>query len=210
MRLLLRRDLNPADCGSTKSVRATRRERTCPLAGDSIIAHPSQSLTYAITVACPPREVWPWLAQMGSGRAGWYSYDRIDNGGRHSTDRILCRLQDVTFGTTFPPLPNVNGLTVAAFEREVSLVLAWRPHPNDPAMISWAFVLQPLRGAETRLIVRARATYASVGQAVPFWTAWPFVHFGHFLMQRKQLLGIAARAERVASPEKQPSRRDAA
>ena len=73
------------------------------------IAHPRQSLTYAITIACPPQEVWPWLAQMGSGgRAGWYSYDRIDNGGRHSTDRILRRLQHVRLGTTFPPLPGVD------------------------------------------------------------------------------------------------------
>ena len=47
-------------------------------------------------------------------------------------------------------------------------------------------------------------------QAVPFWMAWPFVHFGHFLMQRKQLLGIADRAEHVASPGSRPVQRDAA
>jgi hypothetical protein len=180
------------------------------LPGDSVVVHPHQSLTYAITIACPPQEVWPWLAQMGSGsRGGWYSYDRIDNSGRHSTDRILRRLQDVTVGTTFPPLPGVDNLSVVAFEREASLVLAWRPHRGSPPRISWAFVVEPLRGAQTRLIVRARATYASTKEAVPFWLAWPLVHFGHFLMQRKQLLGIATRAERLTS-ERQPSRRDAA
>jgi len=194
-----------------RSVRATRRERVCTLAGDSIVAHPRQSLTYAITIACPPQEVWPWLAQMGSGgRAGWYSYDSIDNGGSHSTDRILRRLQHVRLGTTFPPLPGVGGLSVAMFEREASLVLAWRRHDSSQPAISWAFVLEPLRGSQTRLIVRARSTYTSPGQAVPFWMARLFVHFGHFLMQRKQLLGIAARAERVASLERQPLRRDAA
>ena len=106
--------------GSIRSVRATRRERTCALPGDSLITHPIQLLTYAITIACPPHEVWPWLAQMGSGgRAGWYSYDRIDNAGRHSADCILCRLQDVAVGATFPPLPGIdNGLTVVQFERE--------------------------------------------------------------------------------------------
>lgn len=198
--------------GSIRSVRATRRERTSLLPGDSLIAHPAQTLTYAITVGCPPHEVWPWLAQMGSGsRAGWYSYDGIDNGGQHSTDRILRKLQDVAVGTTFPALPGVDdGLRVVQFEREANLVLAWRPARQGPPRITWAFVLEARRTAETRLIVRARATYATRGEAVPFWMAWPFVHFGHFLMQRKQLLGIADRAERVASPGKCPVQRDAA
>ena len=62
----------------------------------------------------------------------------------------------------------------------------------------------------TRLIVRARSTYTSPGEAVPFWMARLFVHFGHFLMQRKQLLGIADRAEHVASPGSRPVQRDAA
>jgi hypothetical protein len=198
--------------GSVRSVRATRRERTSALPGDSLIAHPAQTLTYAITVACPPHEVWPWLAQMGSGsRGGWYSYDRIDNGGHHSTATILRRLQDVTVGTMFPPLPGINdGLMVVQFEREANLVLAWRANRQGRPRITWAFVLETKRSGETRLIVRARATYVAPGEAVPFWMAWPFVHFGHFLMQRKQLLGIAERAERVASPGTCPVRRDAA
>jgi len=193
-------------------VRATRRERSCALPGDSLIAHPAQTLTYAITVACPPHEVWPWLAQMGSGnRAGWYSYDRIDNGGCPSTDRILRGLQDVAVGTRFPPLPGVNdGLRVVEFEREASLVLGWQPHRNGPVTITWSFVLEARRPAQTRLIVRARATYGSPGHAVPFWMASPLVHFGHFLMQRKQLLGIVHRAERIASPGMSPMQRDAA
>jgi hypothetical protein len=196
---------------SGRSIRATPRERLGTMPGDSVVPFPRQSLTYAITIACPPQEVWPWLAQMGSGgRGGWYSYDRIDNAGRHSTDRIHAQLQNVTLGSTFAPLPGVDGMRVVAFEREASLVLAWGPQRNSLPTISWAFVLEPRRGAQTRLIVRARATYTSRGEAVPFWMTWPFVHFGHFLMQRKQLLGIAARAERIASPERQASRRDAA
>jgi hypothetical protein len=198
--------------GSVRSVRATRRERTVTLPGDALIPHPAQELTYAITVACPRHEVWPWLAQMGSGtRAGWYSYDRIDNGGCPSNDCIVQQLQDVTVGATFPPLPGVrNGLTVAQFEREASLVLAWRPHPNAPPTITWTFVLEARRPAQTRLIVRARATSPSRGHALPLRMAWPFIHFGHFLMQRKQLLGITQRAERVTSTERRPLQRDAA
>jgi hypothetical protein len=190
-----------------RSIRATRRERTCALPGDSIIAHPHQSLTCAITLPCPPEEVWPWLAQMGAGgRAGWYSYDTIDNGGRRSLDTILGRFQEVALGASFPPLPGVDGLTVASFEREVSLVLAYRPRGTGLPTFTWAFVLEPMPGSHTRLLVRARATYLSTRQAVPFWMAWPFVHFGHFLMQWRQLQGIATRAQRIASPERQLQR----
>ena len=45
--------------------------------------------TRAITIAAPPEQVWPWLVQLGYGRAGWYSYDWIDNDNRPSADRIL-------------------------------------------------------------------------------------------------------------------------
>ena len=97
------------------------------------------------------------------------------------------------------------------FEREASLVLAWRPTPDQPTGHYLGVRARALRGSQTRLIVRARATYTSPGEAVPFWMAWPFVHFGHFLMQRKQLLGIAdsRRARRLAR-ESAPLQRDAA
>src|SRR5208337_2491441 len=59
---------------------ATSAERIRTLAGDDLILQPIGSVHHAITIRRPPRDVWPWLAQMGSGRAGWYSYDFIDNG----------------------------------------------------------------------------------------------------------------------------------
>src|SRR5687768_4107539 len=90
----------------SRSVRATRSEQRCTLPGDSLIPEPVGSLTHAITIACPPREVWPWLAQMGAGsRGGWYSYDRIDNAGRPSADRIRRELQNIAIGTVLPALP---------------------------------------------------------------------------------------------------------
>jgi hypothetical protein len=68
-----------------RSVRATALERTCRLPGDELIAEPIGTLTHAITIWRPTRDVWPWLAQMGAGsRAGWYSYDFIDNGRQRS------------------------------------------------------------------------------------------------------------------------------
>jgi len=62
-----------------RSVRADLRERTRGLPGDELVANPVGSVTHVITTQRPPREVWPWLVQMGAGRAGWYRYDRIDS-----------------------------------------------------------------------------------------------------------------------------------
>jgi hypothetical protein len=62
-----------------RSVRADHRERIRWLPGDELVANPVGSVTHAITIERAPREVWPWLIQRGAGRAGWYSYDLIDN-----------------------------------------------------------------------------------------------------------------------------------
>lgn len=88
--------------------RASPAEQVCALPGDALIAHPSVSVTHAVTIGAPPTRVWPWLAQLGSGRAGRHSYDRIDNGGRPSARRIIAELQDVAPGDEFPALPGAQ------------------------------------------------------------------------------------------------------
>jgi hypothetical protein len=71
-----------------RPVRATRTEARQPLPGDDLIPKPVGSLTHAVTITRPPHDVWPWLAQMGAGsRAGWYSYDFLDNGQRFQPNR---------------------------------------------------------------------------------------------------------------------------
>lgn len=49
-----------------------------PLPGDDVIAHPIVEWTRGITVRAAPEEVWPWLAQMGYGRGGWYTPEWVD------------------------------------------------------------------------------------------------------------------------------------
>ena len=145
---------------SHRSVRATRLERTRGLPGDQLIPDPSGSLTHAITIACPRREVWPWLAQMGAGsRAGWYSYDRIDNGGRRSSERIARDLQSIAVGT---------------------LVLGWAPAPHAAPAVTWAFVLEEVDQGRTRLIVRARGAQGYRFCGLPAWVSGAFIRLGHF------------------------------
>ena len=61
-------------------------------------AEPPIVLDMATTVAAPPQCVWPWLVQMGSDRAGFYSFDRLDNGGRPSSERLHPHWQNLRQG----------------------------------------------------------------------------------------------------------------
>ena len=180
---------------SNHSVLATIDEKHRPLPGDELIPDPLASLTHAITVRCSPEQVWPWLAQMGAGRAGWYSYDAIDNGGRPSAERILPELQALEVGYLFPWLPGATeGFNVLACEPGRSLVLG-APISERSPVVTWAFILEPLADRTTRLIVRARGSQAYRFRGLPEWVTRWLVPPGHFVMQRKQLLGIARRAE---------------
>jgi len=182
-----------------RSVRADRAEHTRPLPGDDLISEPLATLTHAITIHCDRRAVWPWLAQMGAGsRAGWYSYDVLDNGRRPSAVRVAPELQSVAVGTLFPALPGITeGFKVVSVEPPDSLVLGW-PLPGAAPSVTWAFLLEPQPGAATRLIVRVRGGQGYRFHGLPAWLSKPLVRIVHFLMQRRQLLGIAQRAESMA------------
>jgi hypothetical protein len=162
-----------------------------------LIPIPVGSLTHAITIDRPAREVWPWLAQMGAGsRAGWYSYDFLDNGRRPSATRIVSNLQSIAVGTLFPAVPGAtDGFHVLTFEAGHSLVLGWRPKPDAAPMMTWAFVVEQRSDRSSRLIVRARGGAEYPFYGLPASIGLPVVRAAHFIMERKQLLGIAARVE---------------
>jgi hypothetical protein len=179
-----------------RSVHPTRGERWRVLPGDGFIDRPCGILTHAVTIQRHRSEVWPWLVQMGGGRAGWYSYDRIDNDGHPSAERIIPELQRIEAGTVYPATPGVSeGFVLLAFEPERYLILGW-PSPAGQPIVTWAFVLEEPKPECTRLIVRVRAAgdYRPPF-GLPRWTVKTLVPLGHALMQRKQLLGIARRAE---------------
>jgi uncharacterized protein YndB with AHSA1/START domain len=184
----------------TRSVRATPQERTRALPGDELIENPIGSLHHAITIGRPRHEVWPWLVQMGAGsRAGWYSYDFLDNGRRPSAIRIIPELQQLAVGMIFPAGPGVtDGFTLLAFEPERFLTLGWTT-PEGGRLMTWAFVLEEAAHDSTRLIVRARVGPGARVFGLPWWAANYLVSVIHFPMQRKQLIGLARRAELTMS-----------
>src|ERR1019366_1536041 len=81
---------------------ATDKEAGATLAGDDLIPAPDLVATRAITVHAPADQIWPWTAQVGQGRGGFYSYDALENltgCDIRSADRVVPEWQDVKVGT---------------------------------------------------------------------------------------------------------------
>jgi hypothetical protein len=136
----------------------TALDKCRPLPVDSMISEPLFTSTHAITINAPPEKVWPWIAQMGSGRAGWYSWDAIDNGGRPSLTSIVPALQTVIRGDIMPAVPGAeDAFVVAAVDAPRDLVLTV-PDGHGGNAVAWEHLLEPLDGGRTRLLVRGRAS----------------------------------------------------
>jgi hypothetical protein len=133
---------------------------------------------------------------MGAGtRAGWYSYDWIDNGRRPSASRIVPELQHPAVGSIFPAGPGItDGFTLIAIDPERLLMLGWTT-ADGTMLVTWTFVLEEVGHGMTRLVVRARGAsgYRFLGLPAPLTKL--AVRTVHFFMQRKQLIEIARRVE---------------
>lgn len=180
-----------------RSVRATAEERSRVLPGDERIPDAIDALTHGVTIRGAPADVWPWLVQMGAGsRAGWYSYDWLDNGRRPSARRIVPELQQPSLGTVFPALPGMtDGFTLLSIEPERTLTLGFL-RPDGTPDVTWTFVLEQATPGTTRLLVRARGGQGYRFHGLPVPLTKLAIRAVHFIMQRKQLVEIARRAER--------------
>jgi hypothetical protein len=170
--------------------------------GDSEIKSPIFQATRAVTISASPEDVWPWIAQMGYRRAGWYGFDQFDNDGIPSSTRILSEFQNPQIGQVI----GEEGLAIRTIEPNKSLVLSFS-HPTTVWVFkegiwpkfgasSLSYRLHPLGKNKLRLIVRMRFT-AKLFSLPILW--WPFFEIGDFLNARRQLLGIKRRAESGAA-----------
>jgi hypothetical protein len=198
---------------------ATRAERRKPLPGDGIVPEPMFAVTHAITIDAPVARVWPWIAQMGSDRAGWYSWDAIDNGGKPSATAIVPQLQRVAPGDVMPALPGArDAFIVAAVDPPRDLVLT-APDGSEGRAVSWEHYLEPLDNRRTRLILRSRVSshwldraragppagrrpfmiervYAALAR-LPRSLLIPVAACGHRIMEARHMRSIRRRAERA-------------
>jgi hypothetical protein len=143
---------------SFASVRATPNERRRPLPGDALIPGAAATVMHAITISTTSERIWPWLVQMGAGRAGWHSYDWVDNDGHPSATEIIPSLQHVALGDVMPSLRGERrSFIVHAVEPARDLVLAV-PAAAGGFMVTWEFFLEPFAPRRTRLLVRGRVS----------------------------------------------------
>jgi hypothetical protein len=186
---------------------ATGQESRESLPGDDLIADPDLTATRAIPIRTAADQVWPWIAQLGQGRGGFYSYDFLENlvgCDIHSADRIESEWQDVGVGDQVRLAPKV-GLAVAFLERGRSLVLRGGiPVGNTapPYDFTWAFVLRDEPDGTTRLLVRERYAYTRSWARLLVEPAEAV----SFVMSRKMLRGLRNRTENTAAPTGKPDK----
>lgn len=176
---------------------ATPGEDARAMPGDELVPRPRLVTTRAVTIHAPARSVWSWLVQLGQGRGGFYSYESLENLAGcdiHDARTIIPSLQQIAVGDRIRLGPaGYPFFTVAAVEPRRSLVLQ---AGDGKARTAWSFVLDTLDSGDTRLIVRDRTDFPpTLGQLLVWRVLTDPIHF---VMERKMLLGIKARAERGA------------
>ena len=183
---------------------ATDAELDMPLPGDGLA--PRVAAMHAVTIDAPASAVWPWLVQIGQDRGGFYSYTWIENyifgAGIRNTDRVHPEWQQLRAGDFVRSarrdwlggrFADKTGWWVADVQPERSITL-----------IGWGtFALQPVDSATTRLIIRSRTGdggFLSAPLDVLLFEP------GHFVMERRMMLGIKERAEQSGRDERSAGR----
>jgi hypothetical protein len=161
------------------------------LPGDEFVPEPQLNATHAITINTPASYVWPWLAQMGQNRGGFYSYDWLENlcGCQlRNADSIHPEWQDLKVGDSVWLHPKAPPLKVLAIEPGQAIVLEK----------CWTFCLIPIDEKATRLIIRGRGEFnPNFKNGLLNLAVWRGVFEpAHFIMERKMMLAIKELAEK--------------
>lgn len=169
---------------------ATPEEHASAVVGDDLCPNARIVATRCITIAASPDAVFPWLRQMGFGRAGWYSYDWIDNLGRKSAMAIEPHLQTLNAGDVFPGGPADFQAVIVDPPRSLVMKLAQKGRATKSTQFVLAYELRDCPEG-TRLVTRMRARIdAPGGRLIEKFLLAP----GDGIMLRRQLLNVAQRA----------------
>lgn len=190
---------------------ATEEEVVGRYPGAELVPDGERGATMAVTIDAPPDEVWPWLVQLGGDRAGWYSWDHLDNGGRPSAREVHPEWQRLAVGDY-----------VKYWTRRYGAVDAWQVGALDPNRFLgllgysdlrgrpldrskpppwayteglWGFQLKELSAGRTRLVIGGYEVFRPrwLGWLVSFWVMPPMV----WVMQARMLRVLKRNVERA-------------
>lgn len=171
-----------------------------PRPGDELVREPRWSWTHAVQVEAPADEVWPWVAQVGADRGGFYSYQWLEN-------LAGCDVRNAesvhpewahTVGDALVLHPKMPPLRVVSVVPGRSLVAFAPPDELAPAAgrpwasASWAFLVEPLGAELCRVVSRFRSA-CSDDLATRLVQGPALLEPVGFAMDRRMLLGIRAR-----------------
>ena len=165
---------------------ATDEEIDRPMPGDGIVESPIFDATRAVTIAASREEIWPWIVQMGYLRAGFYSWDQLDNDGIPSAERIIPELQDLRVGDLVPLSKDATA-KVEILESARHLLLVFQGDTEA----TWAWGLYETTADNTRLVTRLRVGTGGIRSRLVLDAL-------EIIMMRKCLLGIKRRAESLS------------
>lgn len=185
---------------------STPEERARRLPSDDLVSEPTIVTNHGISIGAPPAEVWPWLLQMGWHRAGWYTYQWVDQllfpVNNPSADEIVPELQTLAVGDQIPDGPPETGVhfLVEELEDAERLVLRSRTHlppwpPDGWIDWVWTYTFEEAEPGVTRLHLRTRGAMGppllALGYRSLLWM--------DFVMARSHLRGIRERVERAGT-----------
>ncbi len=177
-------------------------EATDALAGDELVPKPKWSYTLGIDIAAPPEAVWPWIAQIGQRRGGFYSYQSLENlvGCEiENTTEILPEHQHPQVGGEVYLHPAVPPLRIERVDPPNVLVLFGSPAEvgaeESWGVSTWQFIVRPGAPGRSRLLTRGRSDFSGDFTSRLAFGRFPIEPIT-FVMSRKMLLEIKRLAER--------------
>ena len=187
----------------------TAAEAARRFVGDEYVPEPAWGWTHAIEIDAPAEKVWPWVAQLGQDKAGFYSYQGLENLAGcniRNADAIHPEWTQLRAGSRFSLHPKAPPLRIAHVEPGRCFVVsdlfdpstgrAPEPERRDRWVhVSWLFLIETIGYGRSRLISRYRVAYGRSWLMRLFYGAWTIESIG-FVMDRRMLLGVKQRVER--------------
>ncbi|HXU80668.1 MAG TPA: hypothetical protein VN914_04685 [Polyangia bacterium] len=170
--------------------------------GDELVPRPRWSWTHGIEIDAPAEEVWPWVAQIGSDRAGFYSHQWLENlaGGRLRNAEVIHPEWQLREGDGLILNPKAPPLKIARLEPGRCFVAfgpadeVARAAGKPWSTASWLFQVEPLGPGRCRLVSRVRAA-CSDDLATRLQAGPALLEPIGFVMDRRMLKGVKQRAE---------------